>query len=309
LFFSCVRVPIFHVPVLAERVERFAHGRTRAVDCTAGGGGHAAVFVQAGLEVLVVDRDPEAVAALQARLGPAVTCVHGSFGDPDTLSAIMRFRPDLAFFDLGISSHQLDQDERGFTFRPGAPLDMRMGGPEAASAADVLNQRTDGELERVFRDYGDEPRARRLAREIVRRRARQPFATSDDLVNAIRGALGPRTGAAVFARLFQAVRIEVNNELAELEATLPAVLQALCPGGDLAVITYHSGEDRIVKHLFLEWARACVCPPHQPVCTCRGEPWGTVLTKRPLVPTAEEIAANPRARSAKLRVFRKSDAS
>ncbi len=304
-----MRVPIFHVPVLAERVERIALGRSRAVDCTAGGGGHAAAFVQAGLEVLVVDRDPDAIAAVRARLGPAVTCICGSFADPDTLTVIEQFQPDLAFFDLGVSSQQLDQNERGFTFRRGAPLDMRMSGDQASSAADVLNECTESELGRVFRDYGDEPRSRRLAREIVRRRAGQPFATSDDLVNAIRAALGPRTGPAVFARLFQAVRIEVNDELAELERTLPAVRKALRPGGVLAVITYHSGEDRIVKHLFLEWARACVCPPHQPVCTCRGEPWGTVLTKRPLVPTAEEIAANPRARSAKLRVFRKFDAS
>jgi 16S rRNA (cytosine1402-N4)-methyltransferase len=302
-------MPIFHVPVLAERVERLALGRTRAVDCTAGGGGHTETFVQAGLEVMAIDRDPDAIATVRSRVGPAATCVCGSFADRDVLLAIEQFQPDLAFFDLGVSSHQLDQDDRGFTFRPGAPLDMRMDAARSMSAADVLNEHPQGDLVRVFRDFGDEPRARRLAREIVRRRARDRMATSDDFVNAIRGALGPQTGPAVFARLFQAVRIEVNDELAELERALPLVLDALCPGGDLAAITYHSGEDRIVKHLFREWARACVCPPHQPACTCRGFALGTVLTKRPQVPAEEEIVANPRARSAKLRVFRKLDAS
>ncbi len=302
-------VPIFHEPVLAERVERLAVGRMRAVDCTAGGGGHTEAFVQAGLEVMAIDRDPDAIATVRSRVGAAATFVCGSFADRDVLLAIEQFQPDLAFFDLGVSSHQLDQDARGFTFRRGAPLDMRMDAALSMSAADVLNEYREGDLVRVFRDFGDEPRARRLAREIVRRRARERMATSDDLVNAIRAALGPQTGPAAFARLFQAVRIEVNTELAELERALPVVLEALCPGGDLAAITYHSGEDRIVKHLFREWARACVCPPHQPICACRGVALGAVLTKRPQVPAEEEIVANSRARSAKLRVFRKLDAS
>ncbi|HET8834047.1 MAG TPA: 16S rRNA (cytosine(1402)-N(4))-methyltransferase RsmH, partial [Gemmatimonadales bacterium] len=197
---------------------------------------------------------------------------------------------------------------RGFTFRPGAPLDMRMGS-KGLSAAAFLNQSDDGELARVFHDYGDERQARRLAREIVRRRQRQPFAVSDDLVNAIRAVLGPRAGPGDFARLFQAVRIAVNDELTGLERALPAFRAALRPGGSLAVITYHSGEDRLVKHAFREWAAACVCPPGQPVCTCRGRPLGRVVPRKPIVPDEREVAANPRARSAHLRIFQAGDAS
>ena len=158
-------------------------------------------------------------------------------------------------------------------------------------------------LATVFTDYADERRGRALAREIVRRRLSAPFAISDDFVNAIRAVLGPRSGPPEFARLFQALRIAVNAELESLSAALPAVRDALVPGGRLGVITYHSGEDRIVKHQFREWARACICPPRQPVCTCRGRALGRVLTKKPIVPDPDEITANPRARSAQFRVF------
>ena len=180
---------------------------------------------------------------------------------------------------------------------------MRMD-RRGASAAELLNRLEEGALERIFADYGDERRARRLAREIVRRRERAPFAVSDDLVNAIRATLGPRAGPSEFARLFQAVRIAVNEELAGLEQALPAFRDALEPGGTLAVITYHSGEDRLVKLAFREWASACVCPPHQPVCTCRGRPLGRIEPRKPILPSEDEMAANPRARSAKLRIFR-----
>jgi 16S rRNA (cytosine1402-N4)-methyltransferase len=181
---------------------------------------------------------------------------------------------------------------------------MRMGG-EDASAADLLNLAPEEELADLFRDLGDEPRGRALAREVVRRRAVRPFRVSDDLVNAIRAVLGPRSGPPDFARLFQAIRIAVNGELDALTRALPAFLDVLAPGGTLAVIGYHSGEDRIVKHLFQEWARACVCPPEQPVCTCRGRALGTLEPRRAIVADAAEIEANPRARSARLRLFRK----
>jgi 16S rRNA (cytosine1402-N4)-methyltransferase len=155
----------------------------------------------------------------------------------------------------------------------------------------------------VFQDYADERRGRALARQIVRRRLSAPFAISDDFVNAIRAVLGPRSGPSDFARLFQALRIAVNAELESLSAALPLLRDALLPGGRLGVITYHSGEDRIVKHAFREWAQTCICPPRQPVCTCRGKPLGRVLTKKPIVPDAGEVAANPRARSAQFRAF------
>jgi 16S rRNA (cytosine1402-N4)-methyltransferase len=207
-----------------------------------------------------------------------------------------------------VSSHQLDAEARGFTFREGAPLDMRMEGAasaEATTAADLLNETDERELARVFREYGDEPRAHRLAREIVRRRATQPFATSDDLVRAIRGALGPRSGAPDFARLFQAVRIAVNDEREGLRRALPALRDRLTPGGILAVITYHSGEDRLVKQAFRDWSAECVCPPKQPMCTCRGRALGETLTRRGVSPSPAEVARNPRARSAKLRAWRR----
>jgi 16S rRNA (cytosine1402-N4)-methyltransferase len=182
-------------------------------------------------------------------------------------------------------------------------------GPTGQPAAAFLNLADEPELARVFADYGDERRARALAREIVRRRARQPFATSDDLVNAVRATLGARSGPPDFARLFQAVRIEVNDELAGLGRALPAFRDALTPGGRLAVITYHSGEDRLVKLAFREWASSCICPPRQPVCTCRGRPLGQLVPRKPIVPDADEVAANPRARSAHLRIFQAGDAA
>jgi len=297
----------YHVPIFPREIGELAAGRRRIVDATVGGGGHAALFQAQGAAVLGVDRDPEALAAARARLSPeGLTLLHATFGSAEALSAIRTFAPDLILLDLGVSSRQLDEDQRGFSFRPGVKLDMRMagGGPER-TAADLLNHTPEPDLADLFHEYADEPRSRKLARIIARRRQRQPFAVADDLVNAIRETLGPASGPAEFARLFQGLRIVVNQEMDELDAALPAMLEALQPGGVLAVITYHSGEDRRVKHAFQEWARACVCPPEQPVCTCRGKPLGQVKPRKPLTPSAEEIAANSRARSAKLRIFSK----
>jgi 16S rRNA (cytosine1402-N4)-methyltransferase len=294
----------YHVPVLVGPVVAAAAGAHRAVDATLGGGGHAEALRAAGLEVLAIDRDPEAMAFARARLGDRdVRYLEAPYHSAEALAAVAAFRPGFVLLDLGVSSRQLDAEGRGFTFRPGAPLDMRMES-RGPSAADLLNRLEEGALDRIFADYGDERRARRLAREVVRRRERAPFAISDDLVNAIRATLGPRAGPSEFARLFQAVRIAVNEELAGLEAALPAFREALAPGGALAVITYHSGEDRLVKLAFREWASACICPAHQPVCTCRGRPLGRLDPRKPILPSEDEIAANPRARSAKLRIFR-----
>ena len=299
---------VHHVPVLADAIARLARGRRRAVDGTVGAGGHAALLLAAGADVLGIDADPAAVAAARARLDAAHTrLLQGRFGDPDVLAAAAAFRPDLVLLDLGVSSYQLDAAARGFSFRPGVPLDMRMDPAREITGADVLNGAPEAELGALFRDYADERRARALARAVVRRRRHGPFATSDDLVNAVREVLGPRSGPSDFARIFQAVRMAVNDERAQLERALPALRDALVPGGALAVITYHSGEDRIVKHTFRAWARACECPPEQPVCTCRGRPLGRVL--RPAVPAPAEVAENFRARSARLRVFVTDDAA
>ena len=300
----------YHVPVLTAAVRAWAEGGARAVDATIGGGGHAAILRGRGARVLGIDRDPEALAAARHRLGSeGIEYLEGSFAAPAALAAIQAFHPDRILLDLGVSSHQIDSAERGFTFRPGAPLDMRMGGKgkgdggRGIAARDVLNSWPEARLTQVFADYGDERRARGLAREVIRRRQREPFIVSDDFVNAIRAVLGPRSGPPDFARLFQALRIAVNDELASLEAALPRLRDALTPGGRLGVITYHSGEDRIVKHAFREWSRDCICPPRQPVCTCRGHALGRVLTKKPVVPAPSEISDNPRARSAQFRGF------
>lgn len=295
-----------HIPVLVDAVTRLADGARRLVDATVGLGGHTARLRGQGAEVLAVDRDPEALAAARERLDDTgITWMQGRFGDADVLAAIERFRPDFILLDLGVSSHQLDTAARGFSFRPGTPLDMRMEGAGSGErGADLLNRLSEPELADLFHTYADERRARRLAREIGRRRVRAPFETSDDLVNAIRGALGPRTGPSDFARLFQALRIAVNDEVDQLASALPRMRDALLPEGRLAVISYHSGEDRIVKRQFREWSRDCVCPPGQPVCTCRGRALGRADPSRPIMPSEDEVAHNPRARSAKLRVFR-----
>lgn len=293
--------------MLVAAVRAWATGSQRAVDATLGGGGHAAVLRDAGASVLGIDRDPDAIAATRRRLGTdGIEYLQASFAAPSALAAIHDVRPDRILLDLGVSSHQIDTPERGFTFRPGAPLDMRMSGTGEggrASARDVLNSWSVERLATVFTDYADERRGRTLAKEIVRRRLSAPFAISDDFVNAIRAVLGPRSGPPDFARLFQALRIAVNAEIESLSAALPELRDALEPGGRLGIITYHSGEDRIVKHAFREWSRDCICPPRQPVCTCRGRALGRLLTKKPVVPEAREIAANPRARSAHFRVF------
>jgi 16S rRNA (cytosine1402-N4)-methyltransferase len=285
------------------------------LDGTLGGGGHSAALLDAGAEVWGVDRDADAIAAARARLAAAEAAgrfhaVLGNYAEVDSLPALAGLRFDGILLDLGISSHQIDDARRGFTFREGAPLDMRMEGGGAAgdaSAASLLNDADERDLARVFREYADEPRAPRLAREVVRRRAQHPFATSDDLVRAIRGALGPRTGPGDFARIFQGVRIAVNDELSSLARALPALRDRLAPDGVLAVIAYHSGEDRLVKHAFREWSADCVCPPRQLTCTCRGRALGTLLTRKSVVPTEGEAARNARARSARLRAWRRGE--
>jgi 16S rRNA (cytosine1402-N4)-methyltransferase len=298
-----------HTPVLLESVLAAAAGARRVVDATLGDGGHASAFLAHGADVLGIDRDPSAIERARARLGDAgITYLTAVFSADLALDAVRRFRPDFALLDLGVSSRHLDDEARGFSFRPGAPLDMRMG-TEGPTAADLLGSASEAELARWFREYGDERRARALAREVVRRRSRASLLVSDDLVNAIRAVLGPRAGPAEFARIFQAVRIATNDELAGLALALPAFRDALPVGGALAVISYHSGEDRVVKHAFREWEHGCVCPPRQPVCTCGRTSLGRAEPRKAITPDANESASNPRARSARLRVFRVSHAA
>jgi 16S rRNA (cytosine1402-N4)-methyltransferase len=303
----------YHAPVLVAEVVRLLGASRRVLDCTLGGGGHSAALLDAGAEFVVgVDRDPQAIEAAHARLArhEAVGRFRAylvNYAHLDRIDALAGARFDGILLDLGISSHQIDDLERGFSFREGAPLDMRMGEDAERDAAELLNDADERELARVFRELGDEPRAQRLAREVVRRRATRPFATSDDLVGAIRGAFGARSGPPDFARLFQAVRIAVNAELDGLTRALPQLRDRLVPGGVLAVIAYHSGEDRIVKHAMREWSTACVCPPRQPACTCRGHALGELVTRKAITASESEVARNPRARSARLRAWRSAE--
>ena len=302
----------YHAPVLATEVAGLLRGCAHVLDGTLGGGGHALVLLEQGARVTALDRDPDAIAAARERLreyeqSSRFRALLGNYADLEGVPELGDARFDGILLDLGVSSHQLDDPRRGFSYREGAPLDMRMGGDASLTAADWLNDTAELEVLRVFREYGDERRAARLAREVVRRRATRPFAISDDFVGAIRGALGPRSGPADFARLFQAVRIEINDELEGLGRALPLLRDRLESGGVMVVIAYHSGEDRIVKSAFRDWSAECVCPPRQPTCTCRGRALGEILTRRPITASPAEVVANPRARSARLRAWRSAD--
>jgi 16S rRNA (cytosine1402-N4)-methyltransferase len=262
-----------------------------------------------GAHVTAIDRDPAAIATARNRLAAEEAAgrfrvILGNFAEADRLLPDPTQKFDGILADLGVSSHQFDDETRGFSFREGANLDMRMGEGEGETAAAILNDAEEEELARIFKDYGDEPRARKLAREVVRRRQNREFKTSDDLVGAIRGVLGPRSNAGDFARIFQAMRIAVNDEILSLERALPVLRDKLNPGGVLAVISYHSGEDRIVKHAMRDWSSDCVCPPRQPSCTCRGRALGKAITRKSITASAEEVSRNPRARSARLRAWR-----
>jgi 16S rRNA (cytosine1402-N4)-methyltransferase len=307
----------YHAPVLVAEILDALHGSRRILDSTLGGGGHSLAFLEAGADVTGLDRDPEAIAAARARLAPFESerrfrAILSNFADLDQIRELEGVAFDGIVLDLGVSSHQFDDESRGFSFREGARLDMRMEGigrqtadGGRQTAAELLNSADEDELKTIFKDFGDEPKGGRLAREIVRRRGNRPFVTSDDFVGAIRAVLGPRSGPGDFARLFQALRIAVNGELDALTRALPALRDRLAPAGVIAVIAYHSGEDRIVKHAFREWSRSCVCPPKQIVCNCRGRPLGELLTRKAVNATSEETARNPRARSAHLRAWRK----
>jgi 16S rRNA (cytosine1402-N4)-methyltransferase len=302
-------VDSYHRPVLVEAVVELLEPRRggRYLDGTLGGGGHAAALLEAGaaVRVLGVDRDPEAVAEAGRRLAEYGERFEGRVGDYGEVVAGLEEPLAGALLDLGISSHQIDAERRGFTFRPGSPLDMRMSMSGRWTAAAVLNEYGEGDLYRVFREYGEEPRAGALVRRIAERRVESPLERSEDLVSVLESVYGHRLTAQVKARVFQALRIEVNRELESLDRALPLLRERLAPGGVLVVIAYHSLEDRRVKHAFREWSRACVCPPRAPVCQCGGVAGGELLTRKVVRPGEAEVAANPRSRSARLRAWRK----
>lgn len=302
----------YHEPVMVEEV--LEHLGLKAgglyLDGTVGGGGHTMRILEScpACRVIAVDRDSEALDEARARLeayGDRVRFLHMRFDEAADDVEVKDRGLDGGLLDLGVSSHQLNDDERGFAFRRGVALDMRMDTTQGHDAMRFLAEASEERLAYVFWKLGEEPRSRRLAREVVKRRATEPFETSDQLVAALSVTLGRAPSAKEKARIFQAIRIAVNEELESLERALPALRDALNDGGVLVILAYHSLEDRIVKNAFREWSRACVCPPEMPICTCRGEPLGTTLTRKPLRPTEEEVERNPRARSARLRAWRR----
>jgi 16S rRNA (cytosine1402-N4)-methyltransferase len=299
-----------HKPVLAkELVELLGPepGQT-AVDCTFGGGGHARLVAEAigpGGTLICVDRDPAAEARYEAFAAEAPCATRFLGADFAAGLRTLRgegIRPDMVYMDLGMSSMQVDAWERGFSYSYDAPLDMRMDTRQQLSAADIVNEWPESRLAQVLRRFGEERYAGGIARQIVRRR---PLATTSELVDAIKAGMPASArfgGGHPAKRTFQAIRIAVNGELDSLEDSLPTAWGMLPIGGRLAAISFHSLEDRRVKRFLAERARGCVCPPELPVCVCGREPEAELLTRRAVAPGPEETAANPRSKSAHLRV-------
>lgn len=281
------------------------------VDCTAGGGGHSAEILKR-LEngrLFALDRDPEAIAVLKERFkdDERVTVVRTEFENiRSVLASYGEEHADGVLADLGVSSHQLDTAERGFSFHSDAPLDMRMS-KQGVSAADLVNSLSERELERIIRTNGEEKFSRSIARAIVRERQKKPVETTLELVEIIKSAMpeaAKRNPGHPARRTFQALRIEVNGELDRLESSLEEMFSSLCVGGRLSVITFHSLEDRIVKRKFASLCTGCTCPPSFPVCVCGKTPRGKLAFKS-VLPGEQELEANPRSRSARLRSIEK----
>ncbi len=296
-----------HIPVLYHEVLQFLAPKSgrRYVDGTVGAGGHAWGILEASAPsglLLGFDRDPQALALAADYLAPfgeRVRLIHASFASLLTVLHQQGWEQvDGILLDLGLSSMQLDTPERGFSFQQDAPLDMRFDPSTPVTAADLINTLSEGELADLFYRYGEEPAARRIAHAIVRAR---PLHTTAELAHLVEGLIPRRGPIHPATRVFQALRIAVNRELEALEQVLPQAVQALAPGGRLVVIAFHSLEDRIVKEFFRRESRDCLCPPRQPLCTCGHRATLHILTPKPVVPGAEEIARNSRARSARLR--------
>jgi 16S rRNA (cytosine1402-N4)-methyltransferase len=310
-----------HIPVLAGELIDLtapAPGET-AVDCTFGAGGHARLVadrIGPTGTLICIDRDPAAEVRYE-ELATDVACetrfLRMDYGDALAQLAGEGLAADVVFLDLGVSSIQVDARERGFSYSYDAPLDMRMDPGQELDARAVVNGWDERQLAQVFRRLGEEPNARRIAREIARRRKKTPFATTGELVEAIEAALPAAVrrsfgGGHPAKRVFQAVRIAVNGELDSLDRALPLAWDILRPGGRLAAISFHSLEDRRVKRFLAERARGCVCPPDFPVCVCGREPEAELLTQRAVAATPGELAQNPRAKSGRLRAARKLEA-
>lgn len=307
-----------HVPIMApECMDALDVVRGGVyVDCTAGGGGHSFEIARRlpdGSRLICLDRDDAALAACEKRLAPyadRVTLVKSNFCDLEAaLDSVGVAEIDGIMWDLGVSSYQLDEKSRGFSYTAEAALDMRMDLTCGISAADVVNTYSETELTRILRDYGEEKFAPRIARFIVEAREKQPLSTTTELAELIYRAIPAAARRAESQhparRTFQAIRIEVNGELDAIAPSIETAVARLRPGGRAAVITFHSLEDRIVKQTFAALARGCTCPSDFPVCVCGNKPKIRLMNKKPILPSEEEIAENPRSHSAKLRCAEK----
>jgi 16S rRNA (cytosine1402-N4)-methyltransferase len=304
---------LFHTPVMVREVIASLRCRAGAIyiDGTVGGGGHAEAILQStapdGL-LIGIDADGEAIREAGERLAPfgdRKTLVKGNFADMETILAEKNIRKvDGILLDLGVSSHQLDTAERGFSFTLDAPLDMRMDQDCQQSAADLVNTLPWQELAGIIRDYGEERMAGRIARAIAKGRELSPIRTTTDLAGVVLRAMpaeAARQKIHPATRTFQAIRIAVNDELTRLQKAMASGMERLGPGGHFSVISFHSLEDRIVKNAFRSGEKGCICPPDLPVCACGRKPTLKVLTRKPIIPGDEEVRDNPRSRSAKLR--------
>lgn len=311
------RISFSHEPVLLNEVIDALAIKPDGIylDGTAGGGGHSSAIAArlSSGKLIALDRDPEAVAAAGARLsryGDRARVIRSDFSEIDSVCASLGIAAlDGVLLDLGVSSHQLDTPERGFSYISDAPLDMRMDTSAALCASDVVNGYPRERLEKIIFEYGEEKFASRIASKICEKRETAPIKTTGELVNVIKSAIpaaalrGAEHHPAM--RTFQAIRIEVNGELDVIEPTIRKAVSLLVPGGRIAVITFHSLEDRRVKQTFAELARGCVCPPDFPVCVCGHKPEVRLVTKKPVTASPGELERNTRSHSAKLRTAEK----
>ena len=303
-----------HIPVLLHEVLDGLAIRPDGiyVDGTVGGAGHSTEIAKRltdGGRLIGFDRDPDAVAVATERLAPyPATVVHHNYDEMQTVLTEMGVVPvDGVLLDLGVSSHQLDDAARGFSYRADAPLDMRMS-QQGETAADLVNTESREELARILRDYGEEPFAWQIAGRIVEARENSPIETTLQLADIVASAMPPaerRKNKNPSRRTFQALRIAVNHELDALEEGLDTIFDHLAPGGRLCVITFHSLEDRLVKNKFRRWSTACTCPPEFPVCVCGGKAKAKLITRKPIEANSQELEENRRSRSAHLRVLEK----
>jgi len=305
----------YHTPVMLAECVAWLQPRTGGVyvDATLGGGGHTLGMLKAakGIMVYGFDQDADALAEAKERLseyGNSCELIGTNFSRLRTELALRKVKSiDGALFDLGVSSHQLDEQSRGFSFDGDAPLDMRMDRGQAYTAADAVNTLTQAELTRIFKEYGEELNAGRIAAKIVKERVKQPLQTTADLARVVESVAGKGSKESLKskARIFQALRIHVNRELDVLAPALQDAIDLLAPGGRIVVLSYHSLEDRIVKNIFKTAADGCVCPPKAMSCNCGKHKQLALLNKKPLVPSDEETDSNSRSRSVKLRAAEK----